>query len=179
MAVDVGVIVLCALLLRAETRAGERRLERMTRGARLGNLRLEDAVTRQVVPLKELRGRKRIVLVTGSADQVATALPQDEETRDELERSSLVVVPLPTADAGERAREGGRWVPYAREEWRKWLDGEREEARKKLKRRMDEVFVIVVRLDGKVGARSVGAPKWGRLLQEVAKLPPKDNFGKP
>lgn len=182
VAVDLGVIGLCAFLLRREAKAGEKRLERMSRGARIAKLRLEDVATRQVVTLKGVRGSKRIVVVAGRADAVKDAMKGAFPAREELEESSLRVVPLITEESDEVSSEevlrGWRFVPFAQEDWMNWFAEEREISKKRLKDN-DDVLVIVIRLDGKVGARSVGPPMWSKLIEEVKRLPPKDQYGKP
>lgn len=183
------VIALCAFLLQRENKAGERRLERMSRGARIARLRVQDAATRQTIQLKELRGRKRVMVVAGSAFSLASVLQDAQPFKRDIEASSLVVVPciIPARGRGsdgdasegvESIARGWKFLPYVTEEWGTWLDSERDVMKSRLKGR-DDVIVIVIRLDGKVGARSVGAPVWQRLLDEVAKLPPNDKYGKP
>lgn len=154
----------------------------MSRGARISNLRLEDMATRQVISLKKVRGSKRIVVVAGRADAVAEALLDAKPLRDEFEESSLRVVPLVGKDTKDITAadvlQGWRFVPFGKEDWTRWYAEEREICKKRLKSDTD-VIVIVIRLDGKVGARSIGKPNWPRLIEEVRRLPPKDNFGKP
>lgn len=173
-----------AFLLRQETKAGERRLERMSRGARISQLRVEDVATRQVVTLKEIRGNKRVVVIAGRADGVMDAMTEAFPVRKELEESSLRIVPLVTEEyAGvteEEILRQWRFKPFARDDWLKWFKEERALVGKRLKNEGD-VIVVVIRLDGKVGARSVGKPMWRRLLEEVRRIPPNssDKFGKP
>lgn len=166
-----------------EVRAGEKRLERMSRGARIAKLRLEDVATRQVVLLKDLRGSKRVVIVAGCSAAVEEALRDAAPLRDELEESSLRIVPLVVSDDNEAASvstapRGWRYVPFVQGDWRRWYDEECKIIGKRLNKDRD-VAVIIIRLDGKVGARSVGKPVWSRLVEEVRRLPPKDQYGKP
>lgn len=170
---------MCGALLRFETKAGERRLERMSRGARIASLRVQDAVTRQVRTLKDLRGRTRVVMVAGPADKVIQAVDMSEEIRDGISKSNLIVIPYVT-DQDNTGAELRNWrmKPFAVEEWKRWYDAERDVVNARL-RQTSDVLVILVRLDGKVGARSVGAPMWPRLIGEIARLPKRDQYGKP
>lgn len=181
VAVNLGVIGLCALLLRFETKAGERRLDRMSRGARIGSLRIEDSATRQVLQLKDLRGRSRIVLVAGTGKKVQEAMSTAEDIKDSLAQSNLVIVPFITDSNEEtqRAMRFWRMRPYSEAGWGKWYQTEREVIKARLGAKAEEVLVIIVRLDGKVGARSVGSPMWLKLIEEIKRLPKRDQYGKP
>jgi hypothetical protein len=39
--------------------------------------------------------------------------------------------------------------------------------------------VMVIRKDGKVGARTVGPPAWPKLLKQIQLLPQQDQYGTP
>lgn len=174
------MIALFTFLLRLETKAGERRLERMSRGARIASLKVEDAVTRQVVQLKDLRGRIRVVLVAGKKEYITKAMSDAEEVKDGISKSNLLIVPYVTdGDEKEIDLRNWRMTPFANEEWKRWYDAECEVAKGKLEDKVKDILVVIIRLDGKVGARSAGAPMWSKLIDEIAKLPKKDQFGKP
>lgn len=181
MAINLGVVTICSLLLRVETKAGERRLERMSRGARIASLRIEDSATRQVLRLKDLRGRTRVVLAAGTEEKVLEAMSRAEEVKEGLSKSNLLIVPyiVSSTDAADASLRSWRMQPYAPDEWRKWYEGERAVAKARLGAKAEEVLVVIVRLDGKVGARSVGAPMWEKLIDEIAKMPVRDQYGKP
>jgi len=180
VAINLTVVTVCALLLRSETKAGERRLERMSRGARIASLRIEDAVTRQILRLKDLRGRSRVVLVAGTAAKVREAMANAEEAREGLSKSNLLIIPL-VADgsSSEISETNWRMQPFGKDDWLKWYEGERDIAKARLGAKADEVLVIIIRLDGKVGARSAGAPLWTKLIDEIARMPLRDQYGKP
>lgn len=181
MGINLGVITLCSLLLRAEIKAGERRLERMSRGARIASLRIEDAATRQVLLLKDLRGRSRVVLVAGTVEKVSEAMSRAEKVKEGLSSSNILIVPyiVGSAEATDASMRSWRMQPYAPDEWQKWYEGEQDVAKVRLGAKAEDVLVVIVRLDGKVGARSVGAPMWERLVDEIAKMPVSDQYGKP
>eukprot|EP00177_Eucheuma_denticulatum_P007558 GFKZ01013763.1.p3 GENE.GFKZ01013763.1~~GFKZ01013763.1.p3 ORF type:complete len:154 (-),score=19.93 GFKZ01013763.1:1623-2084(-) len=153
----------------------------MSRGARIGNLRIEDSATRQVLQLKDLRGRSRVVLVAGTAEKVEEAMSATEDIKDSLTQSNLMIVPFVT-DSGEdteKAMRFWRMRPYSDTEWGKWYQTERDVIKARLGAKAGEVLVIIVRLDGKVGARSVGSPMWIKLVDEIKRLPKRDQYGKP
>lgn len=174
-------MALCAFLLRTETKAGERRLERMSRGARIANLRVEDTVTRQVLPLKALRGRSRIVLIAGKGAKVLEAMDSAMEQKESLSKSNLLIVPFITNNEDSLTLTSKSWQmqPYGTGDWKKWFNGEVDVAKARLGPRADEILVVIIRLDGKVGGRSVGAPMWTRLVAEISRLPKRDQYGKP
>lgn len=181
MAINLSVVAVCALLLRAETKAGERRLERMSRGARIANLRIEDAVTRQVIRLKDVRGRSRVVLVAGAFDAVSEAMQRAEEVRDGLSKSNLIIIPvvMSSESSSDIMQKNWRMTPFGIEEWKKWYQAEKDNAKAKLEKKADSLLVLIIRLDGKVGARSFGTPVWTKLIDEIANMPLRDPYGKP
>lgn len=182
VAINLAVVTVCSLLIRAEIKAGERRLERMSRGARIASLRIEDSATRQVLLLKNLRGRSRVVLVAGTAEKVLEAMSRAEKVKEGLSTSNILIVPyiVSAAGAADASMRSWRMQPYASDEWQKWYKGEQDVAKVRLGAKAEEVLVVIVRLDGKVGARSVGVvPMWDRLIDEIAKMPVRDQYGKP
>lgn len=172
------MVSLCAFLLRQEGKAGEKRLERMSRGARIASLRIEDGVTRKIMRLKELRGKRRVVLIAGAGEQLKKAMEDAENMSEQISASNLVIVPFVYDNDESVSLTACRMKPYGIEEWRKWMASERETAKKQM-REAGDVLVVIIRLDGKVGARSAGAPLWPKLVAEVAKLPKADKYGKP
>lgn len=179
MAVNLTVVALCAALLRFENKAGERRLERMSRGARIASLRIEDSVTRQIVRLKDLRGKTRVVLVAGASDNVVETMKSAEPLKDNLSKSNLLIVPFISGEDENVNVRNWRMQSYGKDEWSRWYESEREVAKARLSGKPDDVLVVIVRLDGKVGARSVGVPMWPKLIEEIAGLPQRDQYGKP
>lgn len=153
----------------------------MSRGARIANLRVEDAATRKVMPLKELRGRSRVVLVAGNEEKVLETMASAAEQKEGISKSNVLIVPF-VAD-GERNSKGKmrpwKLQPYGTEDWMKWFRSEKDVAKARLGSKADEVMVVIIRLDGKVGGRSVGAPIWTRLVADISKLPKRDQYGQP
>lgn len=158
----------------------------MTRGARIARLRVEDLGTRKVCELKELRGDKRVIVVAGSSDGIRGALESATELKEEFDQVGLMVVPFVTegskgssvSAAQQDLGRTWRYAPFAPVDWTKWFDTERDVIKAKLGGD-GSVVVIVIRLDGRVGARSVGTPAWSRLIEEVRRLPAKDQYGRP
>mmetsp|Transcript_12802 Transcript_12802/g.25980 ORF Transcript_12802/g.25980 Transcript_12802/m.25980 type:complete len:305 (-) Transcript_12802:56-970(-) len=174
--IDVLVVAGCVALLRLDARTRERRLQRLTRGARLAALRIERFDGNQMVKLSSFRGEKRPIIVAGSAETVQEVLNQAKRFASDLENADLVIIPLPTS--GEFKFElSGAWTakPLLTNEWLEWLSIEKRVG----KAEGDELFVTIVRKDGRVGARRTGRPSWPRLLDEVNRLPKKDKYGKP
>lgn len=187
VAVDLGVIGACVALLRIEQKAGQRRLERITRGAQLAKLRVAGSGEQGIRPMKSLRWERRVVIVAGKSAKVLQAL-YDAYTRSErLEKLDVQVVPVFTdMDSVQEGRlelppEGAyRASIYDRKAWREWLDVELQVAKRALGAdAVEEVYVTVVRMDGRVGARAAGAPDFDKLLDDIARLPKKDKYGKP
>jgi Low psii accumulation1 / Rep27 len=184
--VDVAVIGLCAFLWRREQDAGERRLERMARGAVFAGLKVEDPVTGKAVRLSEFRGQFRVVVVAGPRARVEACVADAAAVRDGLVSCAVKVVPLVTDVGGERAdghavgSGAGTWFARPKEVglWRDWLRSEKagsgrvdaDEAAD------DNVYVIIVKMNGKIGSKSIGAPRWASLVDQVALLPTKDQY---
>lgn len=79
-AVNAAAVVGAGLLFRSDWQAREKQLVRLAREEKLGALRLELA-NRRVVSVADLRGAARLVLVAGSAQQVAAALETAQQYR--------------------------------------------------------------------------------------------------
>lgn len=186
MAIDFAVVALSAALLRFELRAGQRRLERIGRGARLAALRAQDSSGGAIRTLSTLRGKRRIAVVAGKTSAVLPAIYDAHQQRAALDAADLSVIPVfADLDAIEQRRlelpPGGSYLLQATDtaSWRKWYDVEREAMRRYFSDAVDECFVVIVRLDGKVGARGGGAPDFTKLVEEIGRLPSADQYGRP
>lgn len=156
----------------------------MSRGARLARLRVMDAATGAVNALSNLRSQKRILVLAGPAMNVLGALRDAERVADELAEVGFVLAPLVTdVDDSERKLQlpKKKWVlePFAEDDWKEWYEIERDAARFRLGDAVDELLVVVVRRDGKVGARSAGEVSFERVVAEARRLPKKDKYGAP
>lgn len=159
------MIALFVALLRYESNMGKKRLERMSRGARLGGLRVQDGMNGQVQMLKDFRGKKRVVIVAGDSDKVLQGLADADSVSGQLEENNVILVGLPL---GADSNDGQRWQPYAISEWQKWLKTERDGLKQA------QVVVVIVKMNGRVGGRSKVVPSvgmWERLVEEVQRLP--------
>jgi hypothetical protein len=135
------------------------------------------------VPLSELRGSARVVIVAGTAPQVASALEEAEPLRAELIRRGVFVVPLPIYDAsGQLSTSGGgadaaeppgkddlRWraAPARPADWAAWFG---EQLSLSAKATSERGLYVGLRIDGRVRASGQGAPPWGRFAAELAPL---------
>lgn len=182
--IDFGAVALAVVLLRAELRSGERRLARIARGARLAALRVR--VSGGVRALSTLRGRRRVAVVAGAASAVLPALYSAHERREALDKADLSVIPYfadldPVQTARVELPPAGEYLLGAHnaQAWRTWYEVECATARSFFGDAVDECLVVIVRLDGKVGARAPGAPDFDKLLAEIGRLPAADQYGRP
>lgn len=184
--INLLVITICALLLRYENKSGTKRLERISRGAKLAALRIVNPEER-IVKLSSLRRNNRVVIIAGKPAIVLKTLDQAYEAREQLRELSLQVVPIFTGvDSVEESKielpeNDGNFLlaSYDKKSWKEWLDIEQNVARKTFGDKIDECLVVFVRLDGLVGARMAGTPDFGRIVESVKSLPDKDMYGVP
>jgi Low psii accumulation1 / Rep27 len=178
LGINLTAIGICAVLWKRDQDAGARRLERMSRGARIAKLRIEDSITRQPIRIGDLRSEFRVVIVAGPAAKIAATLQEAESVRKDLTKRQVKIVPLVvdstrsrgSADGGDESVQLplGTWIarPLDASVWLDWLESEKEMSSKS-KLPIDEVLVIIIKLNGKVGSRSIGAPRWPSLVSEV------------
>eukprot|EP00172_Hildenbrandia_rubra_P001364 Plantae.Rhodophyta-Hildenbrandia_rubra.ctg19066.p1 GENE.Plantae.Rhodophyta-Hildenbrandia_rubra.ctg19066~~Plantae.Rhodophyta-Hildenbrandia_rubra.ctg19066.p1 ORF type:complete len:346 (-),score=61.94 Plantae.Rhodophyta-Hildenbrandia_rubra.ctg19066:2109-3146(-) len=190
--INVTVVGTCAYLLREEVRRGDKNLGRISRGAQLAALRIRLSVTGAIVSLGALRGKRRVVIVVGNEDGVSECVENAKKVSKGLEESSVVVVPYikrakrEIVDRSGLVLRTGPWIaePVGDKEWSKWLESEESAVKRKSNRKgaadsRKQVRVLIVRMDGKVGARSLGPPMWQKLVDEIKKLPTNDRYGAP
>lgn len=161
--VDVAAASVCYALWSAEQAAGARRLERLRRGARIAALGMEDAVTGERKRISGLRGEARVVIVCAVSEAMADVVKEVREIGDELKACRLAVVPFVTD--GEQVV--GFPKPVGVSDWKGWLDAEREMAGRGGVEDDDKVFVVVLKLNGKVISRSIGPPAWNAIKEMV------------
>lgn len=157
--VDVAAAAVCYTLWSAEQAAGARRLERLRRGARIAALGIEDAVTGERKRISGLRGEARVVIVCAGSEAMADVVKEVREIGDELKACRLAFVPFVTD--GEQAV--GFPKPVGVGDWKDWLDSEREMAGRGGVEDDNKVFVVVLKLNGKVISRSIGPPAWNAI----------------
>lgn len=186
LAVNLGVLGACAFLLRQEVRTGERRLSRLARGASLARLKVSVPGTGQVTKLGALRSKRRMIILAGRAPALSAAVSSAEPFAQALYDRRILVVPLllpSVADAaGPAASEAaavaaadgsafptGNWIatPVLGGEWLDWFAAEKVAAGVIEAKAADEVLVVIVKFNGKVGGRSMGNPTWSKLVGDI------------
>lgn len=190
LAINLGVIGICAFFWKREQDAGARRLQRMSRGARIAKLPVTEALTGKTLRLAEFRAKYRVVIVAGPRERIVQSMRSAQEMKEQLEKCRVMVVPLFTdsettvSASAESSVDSplplGPWIslPSNSKVWMDWLEAEKTES-SKTELSSDNVFVVVLRLDGKVGGRSLGEPMWARLFEQITKAPVRDRLGKP
>ncbi|PNT61436.1 hypothetical protein BRADI_5g15130v3 [Brachypodium distachyon] len=138
----------------------------------------------QVVPLGELRGSARLVIVAGPAEFVEESFRRSKPFLKDLMDRGVLVLPFPTdgntpalqfdgeAEEGENEGDGigekskrlWQLTPVYTSEWAKWL----EEQKKLANVAPDSPVYLSLRMDGRVRGSGVGYPPWQAF---VAQLP--------
>lgn len=178
--VDVAAVAFFAFLWSREQAAGAARLERMRRGARIAALTVSEPVTGKVVALGRFRGESRVIIVAAPRAALGASLEGAAAVKKELLASDIIVVPLEIEGAGgggggddaegpapERTR--GSWVarPVNEPDWQAWLASEREESGRAAPSD-DDIFVVSIKKNGRVLARTIGPPSWSKLTRDAA-----------
>lgn len=176
--VDVAAVAFFAFLWSREQAAGASRLERMRRGARIAALTVSEPVTGKVVPLGRFRKESRVIIVAAPRAALGASLEGAAAVKKELRAADIIVVPLEIEGAGGAedvgdgpAPEGtrGSWVarPVNEPEWQAWLASEREESGRSALSD-DDIFVVSIKKNGRVLARTIGPPSWSKLTRDAA-----------
>ena len=192
--INVGVVAICAWLLRLDVKRGNENLGRLSRGAQLAALKIKLAITGANVSLGSLRGKKRVVILIGEEGQVMDCMKSAKSFVKQLEEYNLIVVPFVEKGVeggdGKVERIKGSWSaePVGGKEWEEWVKVERKSAAVfkkaggkggKGEEDRDPMRAVVVRMDGKVGGRSLGPLAWHRLIDSMKRLPERDRYGRP
>ncbi|KAK1861738.1 hypothetical protein I4F81_004318 [Pyropia yezoensis] len=190
LVIDVVAVTAFALLLRRDAEAGRKRLARIAKTVDVGDLPVVRAGAGggdKTVDLSTLRGRARPVIVSGRAKEVFAAVRGAEAAAADLSRVGVVVVPVVTGGGvGLAEPPHGDWLampaPADADVWAEWEDSARTGTRAKGGGRPPKraLMVLVVRKDGRIGARSfTDAVEWDKLVAEIDALPAKDQYGQP
>lgn len=189
LAIDVVAVTAFAFLLRRDAEAGRKRLARIAKTVDVGDLRVVLAGKKggaEGVDLSTLRGRSRPVIVSGRAKEVFAAVRSAEAVAPALARVGVVVVPVVTGGGGGLAEPpAGEWLampaPADSVVWGEWEDSARTATKGKGGRPSAKaLMVVVMRKDGRIGARSfTPAVEWEALVKEIDALPAKDDYGQP
>lgn len=158
--------------------ARQARMEKIDREYAMGDLRATYRGVR-TSRLQELRGKRRVVVVTGSAATVEEALTQARVYRRRLSEAEAVVVPVFTeggATSGALVSEAESkwlWAAAEPEQWRTYF-GELLSARG-LSTTANGAW-IGLNLRGRTFGSALGAPRWDEVLG-TALRPSGDGFG--
>ncbi|CAM9292906.1 unnamed protein product [Choristocarpus tenellus] len=197
IAVDLAAILGCLFLVRNDLNAQKSRLLRMEIGAKLAGLKVrlqtqDDVATVTLADLRRDRGRdKRVAVLAGGLEAVRTSLDSALPYAGALQTSDIVIVPLVLesplvesnvtgAKTGEMLRAAGGEndiasavgqahvaLPVALNRWQDYINSEVETA---LGQGIDVVgdgFSLVIKKNGRIGARSKGCPPWETLVGDV------------
>eukprot|EP00168_Porphyra_purpurea_P007380 TRINITY_DN1926_c0_g1_i1.p2 TRINITY_DN1926_c0_g1~~TRINITY_DN1926_c0_g1_i1.p2 ORF type:complete len:299 (+),score=102.67 TRINITY_DN1926_c0_g1_i1:511-1407(+) len=174
LAINAGVLLTCAFLLRQEVRTGERRMSRLARGASLARLKVTVPPKEVITKLGGLRSKRRLVILAGREPILTAAVASAEQFKEALYDRRILVVPLllpPAAGAAEAevTFPTGNWIasPVLASEWLEWFAEEKVAAKVNEERAADEVLVIIVKFNGRVGSRSMGMPAWSQLVGDI------------
>lgn len=188
LGIDLAAVALFAFLYTRELKAQNVQLAKLSREETLANLKLK-VNGKEVVPISDLRGFARLIIVAGPAAFIEEAFRiSDPFTNDLLNRGVRVVyfatdglVPnlqALNADSNSNDEKDDEqlrsissrkrlWqlTPIYTSEWSKWLNEQKSMANVAEK----QPVYISLRLDGRVRGSGVGYPPWNAF---VAQLPP-------
>uniref|UniRef100_A0A3B6B1H2 Protein LOW PSII ACCUMULATION 1, chloroplastic n=1 Tax=Triticum aestivum TaxID=4565 RepID=A0A3B6B1H2_WHEAT len=186
LGIDVAAVAVFAFLYSRDRKASDAQVARLTREENLSRLKLRVGDGGRVVPLSELRGSARLVIVAGPAEFVAESFRRSRPFLRDLMERGVLVLPFPTdgnapalefgedGDGGEAEAEDEEVVrksrrlwqlsPVYTSEWAKWL----AEQKKMANVTPDSPVYLSLRMDGRVRGSGVGYPPWQAF---VAQLP--------
>eukprot|EP00904_Undaria_pinnatifida_P009430 jgi/Undpi1/5617/HiC_scaffold_2.g00892.m1 len=192
IAVDLGAIAASVFLVRRDLAAQDARMTRMEIGAKLAGLKVrmqlkDDQSTVTLSALRRDRGRdKRVAVLVGGPDAVRSSLESALPYGEALENSDILIVPLVLegspggggASQGLRASGGENdlesaagmahvGLPVALNRWQEYIDSEVETAVSQGIDPVKDGFSLVLKKNGRIGARSKGCPPWGTLVGDV------------
>lgn len=204
VAIDLGVVAAGVGLWFWEDGRGKASLEALAEKKGTKNLlatldvELFDGATSN---MRGLEGKYRPVLLAGTAAEVTRSINLAGRVAADLKRNDMLLVPfftdLEDDSAGWQAMKdsstNGMWDsflarPINREGWTEWLLAEKSQVAEKQKenkynidtKAFDKLLrVFIIRMDGKVGSRTVGPPAWPKLVKSVESLPERDQYGTP
>uniref|UniRef100_A0A0D9W6X7 Uncharacterized protein n=1 Tax=Leersia perrieri TaxID=77586 RepID=A0A0D9W6X7_9ORYZ len=189
LGIDVAAASTFAFLYWRESKAKDAQVAKLTREENLSRLRVRVAAAgagegRSPVPLGELRGTARLVIVAGPGEFVTESFRRSKPFLKELMERGVLVVPFSTdgnspdlqfdeadeeeddgGEAGKMKRRIWQLTPVYITEWAKWLDDQKKLANVP----PDSPVYLSLRLDGRVRGSGVGYPPWQAF---VAQLPP-------
>ena len=152
------------------------RIERISREYAMGDLR---ALYRGVrnTPLRDVRGKLRVVALCGARDVVDAALVEAYAYRNRLAQARVAVVPVYASGDGIAATGGEEnnflWAPADLPAWRGYFDGALAA------RDLDRAAGAWVALNfkGRSAGSAVGMPRWDELLGTALQPSDRSGFG--
>jgi len=186
IAIDLGVIVACVLLLRNEFVSQAKVLERMAQGARIAALRVRSQ-QEQGQPIRTLadfrRGRgmdSRIVIFAGSLEMVKQCVVSSNPFSDKLIKNDLTFVPLVIQSDDNKTRCTGEEsllteavgkahiaLPLSLDQWEQWVESEAEAASSQGVSSVEKGLTFIIKKNGRVGQRATSCPPWEVLVGSV------------
>lgn len=181
LGIDVAAVAVFAFLYSRDRKASNAQVARLTREENLSRLKLRVGGGGRVVPVSELRGSARLVIVAGPAEFIAESFQRSRPFLKDLMERGVLVLPFPTDgnapalefddgeaededEIGKKSRRLWQLAPVYTAEWGKWLD----EQKKMANVTSDSPVYLSLRMDGRVRGSGVGYPPWQAF---VAQLP--------
>lgn len=192
LGVDLGGIAVIGYFWKRDLESQQLRLQRIQRGGALAGLKLKlegESETPEVVKLSDLRrGRgisKRVVLIVAPKELLRESVTTSMAESENLVRNDLLVVPLQIEGSGKEdfrlslfrtdaedspvpvSGTSHLGVPIVLNEWAAVIKNELGVALAQQPEAMVKGFTIIIKKNGKVGARRFGVPLWSSLVADV------------
>eukprot|EP00250_Pteridium_aquilinum_P028154 c36668_g1_i1 orf=615-1652(-) len=187
LGIDLVAVLVFAALYRADGKARDLQLARLSREETLAALKIE-LRNKKVLSLGQLRGTARLVIIAGPASYLEEACRNSESYFPDLVERGVVVIYFATdgqvpnlkfssddASSVQEDESGGpstrqveklwRGTPIYTGEWTRWLRDQKQLANVPA----DSPVYLSLRLDGRVRGSGTGFPPWGAF---AAQLPP-------
>ena len=164
------------LLFVTNRAARSARIERISREYAMGDLRAKYRGVRNT-PLRDVRGKLRVVALCGARDVVDAALVEAYAYRNRLAQARVAVVPVYASGDGIAATGGEEnnflWAPADLPSWRGYFDGALAA------RDLDRAAGAWVALNfkGRSAGSAVGMPRWDELLGTALQPSDRSGFG--
>lgn len=179
LGIDIVAISIFAFLYSRDNAAKNAQLARLSREENLSKLKLR-VDEKRVIPVADLRGIARLVILAGPASFIVEAFKLSEPFTKQLLERGVLVVPFATdgnlpsfefeeseemGDTTDKRKHLWRLVPAITNDWSEWL----AEQKKLANVSPESPVYLSLRLDGRVRGSGVGYPPWNAF---VAQLPP-------
>mmetsp|Transcript_39226 Transcript_39226/g.50698 ORF Transcript_39226/g.50698 Transcript_39226/m.50698 type:complete len:329 (+) Transcript_39226:125-1111(+) len=185
--IDLGVIVICAVLLRNDFIAQAKILERLAQGARIAGLRVraqfgEGQKAFSLADFRRDRGQdKRLAIFVGSTELVQESLASSNPLSERLIKNDLLAIPVAVSfDDNNKVRVTGAEstleealgqkhvaLPTSINLWQEWVESEVEVAQSQGIDVAKKGLTFIIKKNGRVGQRAVGCPPWQVFIGDV------------